>query len=301
MGLGIRADELSFASFADFAAWIDGLAAGWDSVWLGAHQSWDPLSLITAVGRQRRDLSYGSGVALTYPQHPVALATQALTAQAATEGRFTLGLGTGHRDVIERVYGYPADRPAQHVREYLTVLGPLLRGEQVDYRGQTLAVSGAVTVPGTSAPRLLVAALGPVLLGLAGSLADGTILSWATPRAIAKYVAPLITKTAAEAGRPAPEIIVMVPVCIDENVDELRAWAAGRFAGSAALPNYRAILDRGGAADITDAMALGPEAVVTAQLGRLVEAGATGIVVMPIGSGDQIDRTVTALASWGGP
>jgi F420-dependent oxidoreductase-like protein len=301
MRLGIRADEQSFARFEDFAAWIDGLAAGWDSVWLGAHQSWDPLSLVTAVGRQRPDLSYGSGVALTYPQHPVALAMQALTAQAATGGRFTLGLGTGHRNVIERVYGYPADRPAQHVREYLTVLCPLLRGEQVDYRGQTLVVSGAVTVPGISAPHLLLAALGPVLLRLAGSLADGTILSWATPRAVAQYVAPLITKAAAEAGRPAPEIIAMVPVCIDENASELRAWAAGRFAGSAALPNYQAILDRGGAKDITDAMALGPEAVVTAQLGRLAEAGATGIVAMPVGSSDQIDRTVSALASWGGP
>lgn len=300
MGLGIRADELSFPDFAGFATWIDGLASGWDSVWLGSHQSWDPLALITATGQRRPDLSYGSGVALTYPQHPVALATQALTAQAATGGRFTLGLGTGHRNVIEQVYGIPADRPAQHVREYLTALGPLLRGEPVDFRGQTLAVTAAVTAPGTSAPRLLLAALGPLLLRLAGSLADGTILSWATPRAVTEYVTPIIVKAAAEAGRPAPEIVAMVPVCIDDSGD-LRAWAAARFARSATLPNYRAILDRGGAADITDAMALGSEEAVTAQLRSFVDAGVTALVAMPIGSSAQIDRTVTALASWSWP
>jgi len=300
MTLGILIDDRSFASYADLIGSIDQLPPGLGSAWLGSHQSWDPLTLIAAAGSRRTDLAFGSGVALSYPQHPVALAMQALTAQAAAGGRFTLGLGTRHQTLLERVYGYSAARPAQHAREYLAVLSPLLRGETAEFHGETLDVSAAVNIPGVPAPRVLLAALGPVMLQVAGSLTDGTIVSWTTPRAIAEHVLPRVTKAAEDAGRPQPAIVAMVPVCIDDDQEGLRAWAAQRFAGSTTFPNYRAILARGGAASISDAMALGSQAAVLDQLSRLREAGATEIVVLPIGTSTQIERSITALAGWDG-
>lgn len=300
MTLGILIDDRSFASYRDLMDSIDDLPAGWGSVWLGSHQSWDPLTLIAAAGGRRTDLAFGSAVTLSYPQHPVALAMQALTAQAATGGHFTLGVGTGHQSVLERVYGYSAARPAQHAREYLTVLGSLLRGETIEFHGQTLDVSAAVSIPVAPPPRVLLAALGPVMLQAAGSLADGTITYWTTPRAIAEHILPAVTKAAEDAGRPTPAIVATVPVCIDDDQESLRAWAAQRFAGAAALPSCQAILARGGAASITDAMALGSQAAVLAQLSRLREAGASEIVVLPIGSGAQVERSIAALAAVNG-
>lgn len=300
MTLGILIDDRSFASYADLIGSINQLPPGLGSAWLGSHQSWDPLTLIAAASGRRTDLAFGSGVALSYPQHPVALAMQALTAQAAAGGRFTLGLGTSHQRLLEGIYGYSAARPAQHAREYLTVLSPLLRGESVEFHGETLDVSAALSIPGVPAPRVLLAALGPVMLQLAGSLTDGTIVSWTTSRAIAEHVLPGVTKAAENAGRPQPAIVAMVPVCIDDDQEGLRAWAAQRFAGSTTFPNYQAILARGGAASIADAMALGSQAAVLDQLSRLREAGATEIVVLPIGTSTQIERSITALADWDG-
>jgi F420-dependent oxidoreductase-like protein len=298
MTLGLMADERTFATFADVTAWIDAVPPEFGSVWLGSHRSWDPLALIAATGPRRPGLAFGSAVVLAHTQHPVALAMQALTAQAATAGKLTLGLSAGHRQVMRQVYGHLAARPAEQMREYLSVLSPLLRGEQTDFSGRYVTVSARVTVTSAPAPRLLIGALGPALLRLAGSLADGVIVSWATATALAEYIVPAVTSAASDAGRPDPAIVATVPVCVGDNAAELRDWAARRFAATVTFPSYAAILQRGGTDDVADAMALGSAAAVTAQFGSLIEAGATEIVAMPVGSQAQIASTQAALAAW---
>lgn len=122
--------------------------AGLDSAYFNQILSWDAISLAILSTGQVPGIDVGTAVSLSYPRHPLALASQALTAQAASANRFTLGLGPGHRPVMQEQYGYSFDRPARHVREYLSALTPLLRGEQADFHGEVITAAGQVQVPG---------------------------------------------------------------------------------------------------------------------------------------------------------
>jgi hypothetical protein len=167
-------------------------------------------------------IEVGTAVVQTYPKHPLALAGQALTARAISGNAFTLGLGPSHREIIEGTFGLDYDRPARHVREYLSALMPLLRGEAVDYLGATLSVTGQITVPGATPPPVLLSALGPVMLRIAGELADGTVTVWTGPRAVAEHIVPRITEAARTAGRPAPRVVASAMVAITNDPGKVR-------------------------------------------------------------------------------
>jgi F420-dependent oxidoreductase-like protein len=228
----------------------------------------------------------------------VALAQQALTAAAATGGRFTLGIGLSHKIVIEDMFGLDYSKPARHMREYLEVLGPLLRGEPVDYRGEEYRVKTSLSVPGASRVPLLVAALGPVMLGIAGRLADGTITWMTGPRTLADHIAPVIGKAARAAGRPAPRIVAGLPIALCRDVASAREKMAKAFEIYGMLPSYRAMLDREGVAGPGDVGLVGDEAALRAQVARLRDAGVTDFdaIVTPVEEGSEA-RTFEFLAS----
>src|SRR5438477_12299779 len=139
-----------------------GVATAWSSQIFG----YDALTLLAVVGREVPDIELGTAVVPTYPRHPVMLAAQALTTQAATGRRLVLGIGLSHQVVIEGMFGYSFDRPARHMREYLSALLPGLRGEQVSFEGETLKANtfGPLDVKGVTQPPVLLAALAPVML-----------------------------------------------------------------------------------------------------------------------------------------
>lgn len=151
---------------------VDGIAStaeeGFDSAWLPQVFGWDTLTLLALAAQKAPGIELGTAVVPSYPRHPSVLAGQAMTTQAASGGRLTLGIGLSHKVVVEGMWGYSFDRPARHMREYLAVLQPLLRGEQVDFSGETLRGSGSLTVPSLPTPPVLLAALAPAMLGLAG-------------------------------------------------------------------------------------------------------------------------------------
>ena len=184
MCIGAGIDDRGM-TLEEVAGWARATAdAGLSGFWLGELGAWDPLTALAVAARDAPGIELGTSVTVTYPRHPLTLAGQALTARAATGNRLVLGVGPSHALLIEGQYGYAYDRPARHVREYLAALVPLLRGEEVAYTGETLRADGAVIAPGVTAPPLLLAALGPVMLRLAGEHADGTVLAWAGPAAI---------------------------------------------------------------------------------------------------------------------
>jgi len=234
----------------------------------------------------------------TYPRHPVMLAGQALTVQAATDGRLTLGIGLSHQIVIENVYGQSFEKPARHMREYLSILMPLLEGEQVTFAGETLRAStfGPLQIA-TPAPPVLVAALGATMLKIAGRLASGTVTWMTGPATIESHIIPTIRSAAAAAGRPEPRIGVGLPVCVTDDADVARAKASEVFAIYGHLPSYRAMLDREGAGGPADVAIVGREAEVKDQVRRLADIGATDFCGAPFGSGEQIKASVGALAS----
>src|SRR2546423_13528921 len=151
------------------ARWAAG--GGLSSVWSPKIFGYDALTLLAVVGREVPGIELGTAVVPTYPRHPIVLAGQALTAQAATGGRIILGIGLSHQVVVEGMWGYSYERPARHMREYLSVLLPLLRGEQVSVQGETLkAATMAPLDVKAPAPPVLLAALAPVMLQLAGGV-----------------------------------------------------------------------------------------------------------------------------------
>ncbi len=150
--------------------------AGIQTAWASQIFGYDALTALAAVGREVPGIDLGTAVVPTYPRHPVMLAAQALTVQAATGGRLTLGIGLSHQVVIENVFGQSFDKPARHMKEYLSILVPLLEGEQVSFAGETLSAStfGPLQID-APAPPVLVAALGPTMLRIAGAhgIGDG--------------------------------------------------------------------------------------------------------------------------------
>jgi F420-dependent oxidoreductase-like protein len=284
--------------FDDVIAQVDGLhAAGLDSAWTSQIFGYDALTLLAVVGREVPEIELGTAVVPTYPRNPVMLAGQALTVQAATRGRLTLGIGLSHQVVIENVFGQSFERPARHMREYLSILMPLLMGEQVAFTGETLraATFGPLEID-APAPPVLVAALGPTMLGLAARLASGTATWMTGPSTIESHIVPVIRKAAADAGRPEPRVAVGLPVCVTADAAAARERAAELFAIYGGLPSYRAMLDREGAAGPADVAIVGTEDEVSAQVLRFAHVGATDFVGAPFGTVDEIKASVAALA-----
>jgi F420-dependent oxidoreductase-like protein len=270
---------------------------GFSAVWLPQSSGFDALTLLTLVGREVGGVELGTSVVPTYPRHPVALAAQALTVNAASGSRLVLGIGLSHRVTIEGMYGLSYDRPARHMREYLDALMPLLRDGEVDVDGDTISAHARLTVPGASAPTVLLAALQPRMLALAGGVADGTI-TWCTgPVTLERQVVPALRAAAEEAGRPAPRVVVALPTIVTDDEAHGRAAAGEQLAGYGDLPVYRAVLDAEGVDGPADVSVVGNEAAVTAHLERLRSVGATDFVAIPTGTEADRARTLEHLAS----
>lgn len=273
-------------------------AAGFATLWLANIFSYDAITALAVVGRETRSIELGTAVVPSPPRHPLAMAQQALTANAAAGGRFTLGIGLSHKIVIEDMLGLSYARPARHMGEYLAVLAPLLRGEPVEHRGEEYRVKAALGVPGGAPVRLLVAALGPALLRLAGRHADGTITWMTGVKTLASHTVPTLERAAQEAGRPAPRIVAGLPIALVRDAAAARENASKQFAIYGQLPSYRAMLDREGAAAPGDVAIVGDEVALRAGLARLREAGVTDFdaAVAPLEPG-AVERTLEFLAS----
>ena len=251
------------------------------SLWSSQIFGWDTLTVLAVVGREVPDIDLGTAVIPVHPRHPMMLAEQALTVQSASGGRLTLGIGLSHQVVVEGAWGYSFDKPARYIREYLSVLMPLLAQEQVAFSGEVITTNtfGPLDVAPPRPPRRWSwPRSAPPMLRMAGTMADGTITWMVGPSTVAGHVAPTITAAAAEAGRPAPRVVVTLPVCVGTDPDAARARADRIFALYGQLPSYRAMLDREGAAGPADVAIVGDEDAVAAQVQRIVEAGATEIL-----------------------
>jgi F420-dependent oxidoreductase-like protein len=275
----------------------DTAKAGFASVWLPQIFNMDALSALAIAGHAVPGIELGTAVVPTYPRHPMAMASSALTTQAATGNRLVLGIGLSHQIVVESMWGYSFDKPARHMREYLDALMPLLRGENANVHGETLTCVGQVTVKDASAPPVLLAALAPVMLKLAGTVADGTATWMVGPATLADHIVPSISNAAASAGRAAPRIGVGLPVCLTNDVDAARERVARELVIYGQLPSYRAMLDREGADGPADIAIMGDEAAVRAGVARVADAGGTDFIASCFGSGEEITRTKSLLAA----
>lgn len=265
-------------------------ADGFSSIWYpGAAGGGDPLPVMTLAGRATSAIELATAVLPTYTCHPVLMAnrTAATAAAIGAPGRLTLGVGPSHQVVIEDMLGMTYATPGRETDEYVQILTALLRGEQVDHSGQEFRVkAGPVTLLDGAQIPVMVGALGPRLLRVAGALTAGTILWMGNAASIETHVAPVIRKAAADAGRPAPRIVAGLPVAVHDDVAQAREVAATVYAAYGTLPNYQRILAHGGISSPAEAVIVGDERSVAAQIRALFEAGATDVWAAPFPVGD---------------
>ena len=126
-------------------------AGGFTSAWVANIFGVDALTAIAVAGRHVPGIHLGTAVVPTFPRHPHALAQQAMSTWDATGGRFTLGIGLSHQIVIETMFGLDYGKPAVHMREYLSVLLPLLRDGMVSFSGERYTVNAPLERPASTA------------------------------------------------------------------------------------------------------------------------------------------------------
>ena len=288
IGLWVTSEHLE--GYVDAAR--EAREAGFGSLWSGQIFAGDTLTAMAVAGREVPGLDWGTGVVPTYPRHPLALAMQAVTTNTAVGGRLTLGVGPSHQVVVEAIHGLDYSRPASHTEEYLRALVPLVTEGTVSVTGDQVSAHATLSNREGLGVPVLLAALAPRMLRLAATLAQGTVTWMVGPKTVAEHIAPSVRAAAEEAGRPAPRVVMALPVAVTDDPAGARARAAEQFSIYGTLPAYRAVLDREGAGGPGDVVIAGDAAEVTDRIAALADGGVTEFVAVPFA---ERARTVEAL------
>ncbi len=251
-------------------------ADGFQHYWLAEHPTggFDAITVLALAGAQVPGIELGTAIVPTFPRHPMTLAGQALTAANALGGNFTLGIGLSHETMMAQL-GLPFDKPIRHLREYLNILMPLLHTGAVDFSGQLLSCNGTFFQPPERPVPVLVAALGPQALAVAGRAADGTTLAWVGPKTVKEHIAPRINESASASGRSSPRILATLPVCVTNQPEVVRQSIGRGLSMYGKLPSYRAMFEREGVDGPADLAIVGTAEQVQEAIAGLAEAGVT--------------------------
>ncbi len=268
----------------------------------------DSLTLFAVAATRTERIRLGTSIVPIWPRHPIALAQQAAVIEALAPGRLRLGVGPSHRPMMESMFGFEWRAPQGHLREYVTVLKALLGTGAVEFDGahyhaHTSMPGGPLGTP------VMISALRAKGFRLGGAVADG-VISWVCPPSHLRDVAlPNIAAGAKEAGRAAPPLVAHAPVCVHENIDEVRAAAREQLGFYARVPYYAAMFADSGfpdaAAGLSDALidALvihGDEARVAEGMRALLAMGAGHVLAHPIAAGADkrasAERTLRLIA-----
>jgi 5,10-methylenetetrahydromethanopterin reductase len=279
MRIGINGSSLiatgaPLGQLVDHAAQAE--ADGFATYWLAQLAVPDALTAIAVMGASTSTIEIGTAVIPTWPRHPLMLASQALTVQEAIGPRLLLGIGLAHKSSVEGTLKIPFATPAKHMDEYLQVLLPALTDRKVSFTGdiwsaETEGIGGSPVEP----PTVMLAAMGPRMLRLAGERTAGSILWLSGPKAIAEQIKPTLDQAAADAGRPTPRIVASVPVCVTDKPDDVKGMVGALLANYNDLPSYRGVMDTEGAGGPADVSLIGSADEVRAGLAAFADAGAT--------------------------
>jgi F420-dependent oxidoreductase-like protein len=299
-GMSLRSSTRELSGYTDRIEVYEN--AGLDSVWCAQLFGVDALTLFAIAGARTSRIRMGTAVIPTYSRHPLVLASQALTVQAATGNRLLLGIGSSHRALVADVLGADYDRPAAYLREYLTVLPPLLRGERVDFDGERLHADstsrfGRAGGIGSDAPPVYVGTMFPISLRIAGRLADGIVTWLVGTRTLADLAIPTLLGAAEEADRPRPRVVASIPiaVCATAEIGAHREAVDRQLETFVSLPVYQQVLEREGASQPSDLAAIGDEQAVAHHLARFAEIGVDEIFGVCFGNDATLHRTAEFL------
>ncbi len=272
-------------------------AKGFDSYWLAQTGLVDALTALAVAGADTSTITLGTAVIPTWPRHPQALAAQALTTQAATNGRTVLGIGLGHQMSVEGNWRMTWEKPIRHMLDYLDILQPLLEEGSADVTGEVWSFFGEFARPTTEAPAVMLAALGDQMLKIAGKRTDGTILWCVGPKTLEQQIVPKINEAAASADRPTPSVVCSLPVWVTDDAETARAAVAKTLTIYGQLPSYRAMLDIEGVEGPADISLIGTAEQVKEGVATIAASGATDFTaVIPTPDPDERAATINALA-----
>ncbi len=287
-------------------------AAGIDCAWLtSGGMAPDPLAVFSAAAMKTGQIKLGTCIIPTFPRHPLAMAQGALAVDSLAPGRLRLGVGPSHQVSVEPMYGIPFERPLEHLREYLTVLKGILGEGKIQHEGKRLTARAQIAAP--TGVTVMASALRPNGFRLCGELADGAI-SWVCPLPYLRDVAvPALREGAAKAGRPAPPLVVHVPVIVSEDLASVREAAKRQIGFYPRVPYYSQMFQDAGFAEakegqlsdrMIDALVVhGSADGVKARLRELPSFGAAELLAMPIlpaGDGEALARTLRVLGELAG-
>jgi F420-dependent oxidoreductase-like protein len=300
MRIGINGSSLialgsPTSAIADHAALAE--ADGFSTYWMAQLFVPDSLTAMATVAGATSSIELGTAVVPTWLRHPLMLAAQALTVQEISGGRLILGIGLAHKEMIEQTLKVPFERPARNMSEYLSVLLPALRDRQVTFEGDywSAEVESIIAPTDVNAPLVMLAAMGPRMLALAGGRADGTILWLSGPRTIQTTLAPAVTVAAEKAGRDAPSIVASVPICVTDEPDRVRGVIGEVLANYNDLPSYRAMMDIEGVDGPAGVAVVGNEDEVRTHLARFATAGTTDFSALEFPTDDDEAARTRAL------
>jgi probable F420-dependent oxidoreductase len=299
-GLALRDTGLSIRDLVALARCADD--AGYSSVWAPEVGSRDAIFLAGLYGSATNNVTVGTGVVPVFARKTVSLALAAAAAAEASDGRFVLGIGAGHRFPTEAWYEARWHKPRERMRDVTEVLRAILSGRRVEHDGD-LAVNGFHL--GSTPPPVPVyfAALTPSTLRLAGEVADGVILNWLPPKGVEK-AALLTREAAADAGRSVRVIAYVRAAVIEDPAEEHDARAALHEQTYAylSLPSYGNSVRKVGLGRELDAMASGHERAVdelvdalcawgdreavAKKLAEYANAGVDEVIVYPVPFGE---------------
>ena len=243
--------------------------AGLDHLWISHVFGFDSISVMGLIGREVPRISLGTAVTPTYPRHPTAMAQQGLTTAAFSGNRFTLGIGLSHRKIIEDFMGLSFDKPARHMREYLSILMPLARGEQVSFSGSGYSVSNfRLNIPDVKPMPVVLGALGSKMLEIAGELTDGTNTWMVGHKTMRDHIVPGLKN-------PKSKVIGGVPIVLTNQVDQAKEQISKILKGYGKVPSYRAMLDMENADGPADVASVGDEKTLREEIYKYRDAGVT--------------------------
>jgi F420-dependent oxidoreductase-like protein len=298
MAIGVTLDATGSDNQIDASVRLARQAAeaGLRSAWFGQTFGADSPLLAAIVGREVPGLHVGTSAIPVFGRHPLLVSSQAQTAQAATHGRYHLGLALGTKLLTEGGFGIPFTRPVALLREFLTALRQLTETGSADFHGELLTAATPVParVPGAEGGvPLLVAAMGPQALRVSGELADGILPYLAGPRALSEHIVPAVTAAARAAGRPAPRIVALVHGVVTDDVEAVREKAAEQLAFYEQIPSYARVIELSGGRRAADVAVIGDEKTLAAEVRRYRDAGATEVVFAGTGIAGEADRRRT--------
>jgi 5,10-methylenetetrahydromethanopterin reductase len=271
---------------------------GFASYWMPQMAVPDALTAIAAMGTATSTIEIGTAVVPIWPRHPLMLAGQVLTTQEAVDNRLVLGIGLAHKGIVESTFKIPFQAMASQMDDYLSVLLPALADRSVKFTGDHW--SGEDDLSGSCrdvvSPPVLLAAMGPRMLRMAGERAHGTILWLSGALTIAHTIRPALEDAAASADRPLPRIVAGLPVCVTTDPERARRRIGRALAAYEGFASYRAVLDLEGVEGPADVALVGTPDDIEAGLAALAEAGVTDFAATEFGTDpDEILATRAAL------